>query len=140
MEVIHDRTKEFHSKEEYLLDMLEYYTPDPTNRRAIFGTACVYKPTQTSDGCAIGRRLPLEVVDKIPFMATVKHIIPLAKKLNIPNWMVNLGTDFLYSVQRLHDFKDNWNSRSGLSYHGRNSLIAIIRDNNLDGKLFEKYF
>lgn len=129
--------KEFNTKEEFLVDMLDYYTVDPINRRAFDRELeyCVYYPIEQSEGCAIGRCLPKELTMKM--QGTIDYIID-NELCNLPEWMTNLGADFLQKVQELHDRKHNW-KETGLSKKGIKNLRTIIKKFGLNPELFTKY-
>lgn len=129
--------KEFKTRTDFLLDMLEYYCPDPTNRRAWDEEKqmCVYEPIGESEGCAIGRHLPLEVTKNLE--GVVAYVISTNKE-DIPDWMLALGEDFLMDVQSLHDGRDNW-AETGLSDDGKELLRYIVSQFIGDMEPFNKF-
>lgn len=137
--------KKFETKEEFLLDALEYYTKD-SRRRCTSRGACTYSPTNSakngiSEGCIIGRHLSRKnqlLADNIGEDTNIKHILETHSTL-IPLWIRNFGGDFLLDCQLLHDNSANWNSVSGLNSIGISSLKTIIREYNLNEDLFKQY-
>lgn len=86
---------------------------------------CVYSPTETSPGCAIGRHIE----DKALLVKWDVINLPInSDKLTdeIPQHLFDLGVDFLRQVQRLHDDKVLWNEE-GLSPRGKAEYERIIK-------------
>lgn len=108
------------TKKEFLEDTIAYYSED-VNRRCIKGTKCLYSPLNAdkkgiSKGCAIGRHLDEELqltLDDADYTAVDGDEV----FDSLPTWMQDLGQDFLYDVQRLHDLKNYWSDK-GLSSDG----------------------
>lgn len=117
----------FNTKEDFLLDTINHYN---SLNRAIVpvsgelgAVSCVYHPTETSKGCAIGRHLPLKVSSNSNLQsASVNRDIVFNL---LPKWMQNLGRTYLAYVQRLHDLPENWDE-FGLSDSGKLRVNGII--------------
>lgn len=122
------------TKEEFLLDMLDYYTTD-VSRRAIQKGVCVYK---TTDGrkCAIGRHINDEKYDPLIEGCVITINGPVINCLN--ENIKSIDTVFLRNVQKLHDSELNWD-KNKLSEYGKDQLHEIIIHNNLDKSKFTKY-
>lgn len=90
----------------YLNDMVAYYNGET---RCTTEGRCQYTPTEFSEGCAIGRRLPLDLCTQLDLgtkgLYGVNNDIVFER---LPKWMKELGQDFLTSCQQLHDGRDNW--------------------------------
>lgn len=109
----------------YLNDMISYFNSNTRCLLPVYritdNTDCRYERTETSEGCAIGRRLPLKTSIKLD-KGTNQAI---SNNLNlVPDWMKELGGDFLQELQRLHDNSRNWNEK-GLSTIGEECLSDI---------------
>jgi len=98
-------------QEDFLLDMLEYYCENPEERRNqnVYGN-CMYAPQKdTSEGCAIGRKISKELQQKFdsrresPVVNNVFNLLPENLQL--------LGCDFLTEVQQLHDGGYFWEEK-----------------------------
>jgi hypothetical protein len=160
--------KEFNSREDYLLDMLEYYTVDPNNRRCTGiverkGKAmvtCRYAPETLgligkSEGCAIGRNIPHENALKLDTKysgETIEEVLvavlhgdqatqeELDEASLIPEWMQNLGISFLEDVQDLHDRGSHWDlSRNRLSEQGEKWVKSLIEKYVMTPSKFVKF-
>lgn len=90
-----------------------------TNRR----NSCIYAATETSPGCAIGRFIPPDGKFNLHKICGIAHAIRFGSRL--PDWMMEMGIDFLAAVQSLHDYGDYWNE-SGLSNIGKEEVMDII--------------
>lgn len=112
---------------EFLNDTIKYYSVNPQQRRCISGNACKYSPASlsitTSEGCAIGRKLPKELAIKLDkeYSSGVSLIFNI-----LPKDMQELGKMFLVSVQNLHDDSDYW-TKNGLSKLGLDHVEKIKR-------------
>lgn len=82
-----------------LIDTVEFYGED-LERRATEGLSCVYE-TEDKRRCAIGRLCP-EIAGTLPYSGVGR----IWKRL--PEQVKELGVDFLFQVQLIHDRKDNW--------------------------------
>lgn len=132
------------NKEEFLLDMLDYYTVDPENRRCQIEGECKYSPEtlhlSTSEGCAIGRHVTKEAALYLDNeYVSVNNIFARSSYLKLlPEWLSDLGVDFLKHCQNLHDHNNHWNNK-GLTHVGKEAVEMIIKEFNLDKSKFEKY-
>lgn len=138
---------EIMTKDEFLLDMLDYYTVDPEGRRCKQDYDCFYSPDTinkpTSEGCAIGRKLDKENADSIDRDfedgVSIQELIE-DEDSRIPQYMYELGYNFLNSCQSLHDKNDNWDfTNMFLSSKGQTELADMINKFDLDKSKFEKY-
>lgn len=135
------------NKEEFLLDMLDYYTVDPEGRRCNSDGICFYSPKYAhkegrSEGCAIGRHLPEDVAkyfDKLKGAGINSIFRDTRLLVKLPEWLSDLGMPFLNRCQQFHDIKLLWGEDIGLSSGGQNMLRDIISTFNLDKSKFEKY-
>jgi hypothetical protein len=99
-------------REEFLTDMLEYYSVDPIARRCKNSAGkCVYSPISPgSEGCAIGRHLPerlsAELDDK--YRVSNNSVCNVEIFRQLPKWMQELGMNFLGDMQALHDDDQSW--------------------------------
>ena len=136
------------TKEEFLLDMLDYYTVDPEGRRCSNSeTGCYYSPETigktASEGCAIGRKLDREFANRLD--EEYHEGVSISNQLlkdhpNFPEYMYKFDMNFLCMCQELHDMKYNWDFNfTGLSTVGKNLVKVIIQKFDLDKSKFEKY-
>src|SRR5688500_14111230 len=109
-----EKKKEFTNKEDFLLDMLEYYVGHPDRRCVSSGGGCFYSPINAgkqgiSEGCAFGRHLEPELQLELDGSGTVSSIALRSDKwILVPQWLKNLEVGFLYRIQTLHDDGNNW--------------------------------
>lgn len=129
---------------ELLLDALEYYTVDPVGRRCKDEDACYYSPKSIgkegiSQGCIVGRLLPPELAEAIDAKYT-KGITSLweSEDFELPDFINKDSIQFLQLCQELHDGDTNW-TEIGLSYRGKNKVISILDEYELDKSKFEKF-
>ena len=119
------------TREEFLIDTIQYYSANPLERRCVDDyMLCTYTPNKpTTQGCAIGRFMTPEqqsLADKIIFLNEFfnnDNIMPAILK--------PLGLTFLHNVQRLHDKYEYWNNY-GLTESGIREVNKIITTDNLD--------
>lgn len=142
-----ENVKQF--KEEFLLDMLEYYTTD-TERRCVMSYEnksffCKYSPkslgiSNKSEGCAIGRKLSPELALELDNKYGGDEIKEIYEKFSgeLPEWINEKTLDFLSSCQVFHDSDSYW-TESGLSETGVIKLGEILHVENLSTKPFLKY-
>ncbi len=131
------------NKEEFLLDMLDYYTVDPEGRRCRDENNCYYSPETvhkpTSEGCAIGRHLNADLAKQLDDEKAGYIIDVFDVHINdLPEWMLTVGEQFLSSCQTLHDSNIYWTDNE-LTYEGRRQLKFIVMQHDLDLSKFEKY-
>lgn len=134
-EIIFDTTLPVNQRRAaFLEDMIEYYSKDPVSRRCINdeNNSCFYSPTTVSkeglsEGCAIGRKLPKEVAERIDSIGCTVGVVDLDEE-DLGN-LFSLGTLFLSACQDLHDSNSYWNAE-GLTVEGK-STLANIKQNYL---------
>lgn len=136
-------SKVYESKENFLVDMLEYYSYDPDARRNINENGCQYAPLDSNtEGCAIGRHLPLELARKFDHWHVSQKFqsagIMDVPEEELPENLKFLGIHFLEQVQQLHDGNEFW-SQKGLSASGKIMLEDIIKFSKLFRNPFEKF-
>lgn len=100
--------KQFETREALLQDAIDYYWGKPEHQCLIEGspTVCSYIPSKTSEGCAIGRLVELDVAEKL--QETNESINDSLFAL-LPEWLQAMGFDFICALQKCHDnniFKD----------------------------------
>lgn len=97
--------KQFETRLELLQDTINYYWGRPERECISSRGECRYSPKTVgnpkSEGCAIGRLLPSELAEKLDNEFKGKLTFFVFDYL--PEWMRNLGCEFLRSVQSLHD-------------------------------------
>jgi hypothetical protein len=107
----------FESKENYLVDLLDYYSVSPEERRCVGSPQCFYSPITlnklTSEGCAIGRNMTPENAKKLdelePDGMWYSDCVTKYREL-FPKEMLLLNTMFLQRCQGFHDDGDNWDA------------------------------
>lgn len=114
----------------FLNDTVEFYSADPVRLRATVPRplpkvpdfmGCVYSPTSSSPGCAIGRHIE----DKTLCKKWDEKSVPVQFIFDdLPINLKELGKHFLRLVQALHDNKENWNE-AGLTELGKNKIDNI---------------
>jgi len=126
---------------EFLIDLLEYYTVDP-KKRINKSDSCKYAPIlSTSDGCALGRYLPLAIAQQWDILG--EDIMDLCNRYNTPPILKNLSHNFpgfLSDCQLLHDTSINWDDK-GLTIAGKDFIryICRIKSYNLDISDFTRW-
>jgi hypothetical protein len=94
--------KQFETREALLQDALDYYWGKPKHQCLMKGSEmlCSYTPSETSEGCAIGRLVELDVAEKLQEInhAINEHLFGL-----LPEWLQAMGMNFLYALQKCHD-------------------------------------
>lgn len=118
---------------EVLEQTIAYYSED-VNRRCRTEDVCCYSPLtigkeNISEGCAIGRLLPLELRNKLdkefPTSNTVSKVFDM-----LPKEIQDLSLGFLEDLQSLHDSDSNWDSK-GLTKTGISQVNFIKKHFNL---------
>lgn len=95
--------KRFKTREALLQDTINYYWGKPERLciSSINPSTCQYQPSETSDGCAIGRLVSLKTAKILDYR---NYDITLPTQFaKLPKWLQNLGYDFLGTLQLLHD-------------------------------------
>ncbi len=121
--------KQFNTREEFLLDEISHYNCE--NRSVMDnGKTCSYMPAHANTlGCAIGRHLEPEL--QVRLQRDDNSVGESETFDMLPDWMKELGGDFLLECQALHDTEHNWNS-TGLTFGGKAKVNAIISEFNLN--------
>lgn len=92
---------------------------------------CVYTPTETSPGCAIGRHLDRDCViireNLIGSIGTFLQSYNAYLVNSTPLWMREMGSEFLQSCQTLHDEESFWDE-NGLSEAGKVRFNQILEE------------
>ncbi len=123
----------FTTKEEFLLDLLTYYTTD-TKRRCLIGTQCKYSPighATGSEGCAIGRHLDADLQVRLDDNECGLGVNEPTIFNQLPEWMQALGQKFLGKCQSIHDDSESW-AENMLSSYGRYRVGDLVKDYNLN--------
>lgn len=129
------------TREEFLLDTLEYYSQDPSRRCFHTETRiCYYSPVNAdnpnSEGCAIGRwlspDLQLKLDDETYPGVDIDDVFE-----QLPDNLQQLGQSFLASVQFLHD-SNSWREGGVINYNIER-LKKIIQEYELNYEKFKKY-
>jgi hypothetical protein len=86
---------------------------------------CVYHALDNSPGCAIGQFLPLNLQKNcVGAIDNVYYYQP--EYFNqFPDWMREMGFDFLLEIQRLHDYSSYWDE-NGISEIGQKPYARIV--------------
>lgn len=108
------------SRRKFLEETISFY--NSTNRALDEGGNCVYHPTKNSPGCAIGRHMSKEALEKVGRSSYAVSADIVYEWL--PMWIKELGKDFLVEVQRLHDRFEYWED-TGLSERGEEYVSSI---------------
>ena len=97
--------KQFNTREELLQDAIDYYWGRPERKCINENRVCVYSPREgsKSEGCAIGRLLPPALANKLDNYPGATGVSNIDVFLDLPNWMQDLGQEFLSELQSLHD-------------------------------------
>jgi hypothetical protein len=94
--------KQFNTRKEVLQDAINYYWGKP-ERKCENSRICTYIPVhQNTEGCAIGRLVDEETQHKL--QENTSSINSNTQFKILPQWLQNMGQDFLYQLQILHDF------------------------------------
>lgn len=138
------------TKEEFLLDTLEYYSSDLSRRCVSEDGKCYYSPKSTvttGNGCAIGRHLPDQLKESMDVASngnpvTIHSLFTSGEYCNLfdefPQELKTLGEPFLMYTQWLHDDPIYW-SKDGLTDAGRTELNRMIFAYDLNPDKFKKY-
>jgi len=93
--------KQFETREALVQDALDYYWGKLERLCVNEGSSiCTYTPTETSEGCAIGRLVELEVAQQLQ---QVNHSLNSRLFAFLPEWLQVMGEEFLRQLQRCHD-------------------------------------
>lgn len=92
--------KKFETREALLQDAIDYYWGKPERKCVDESGNCKYTPSPTSEGCAIGRLLPKDIAETLPYDAGVYDSRVWD---SLPEWLKAMGQEFLKDLQILHD-------------------------------------
>lgn len=88
------------------------------------GFGCRYEPIEgKSEGCAIGRKIPLELAKKLDTY-TVSSVYQQDVFDQLPSELQSLGRPFLKDIQTLHD-NSAWWVMTGISEEGQQRVTEI---------------
>jgi len=127
----------FKTKEEFFLDMLEFYTQDTDRRCVDENNNCLYY-LEGKEGCAIGRFLDKEVAQNLD-RAELKIQTAINRNVaGIPEWMNGLEAVFLQDIQLFHDLDIYWDlTNKTLSNQGKQKVEKILRDYDISEEKFK---
>ena len=91
--------KQFETREALLQDAIDYFWGKPERKCVNYFGACIYTPSETSEGCAIGRLLPLDLAERLGFDGVSDDEV----FYSLPIWLQDMGQDFLTALQICHD-------------------------------------
>jgi hypothetical protein len=98
------RKKKFNTREDALQDTLNYFWGRPELKcENLAKNTCLYSPTGKSEGCAVGRHLPIKLANKLDTFYDFNGVENDMVFNKLPKWMQSLGQDFWRSLQTLHD-------------------------------------
>lgn len=115
-----------------LQDVVDQFVVNPKSR-GLKGNSCKYDPEnfEISPGCAIGMYLNTETAKKLDTIGSIEYIFRNNKSYLLPNWMINLGKEFLKRVQNFHDYPDNF-TQTGISIYGLEDLKDLCTEYKLE--------
>lgn len=104
----------------FILDEANHFN---SKNRSNTPASCLYSPAhENTEGCAIGRWLPPDLQRKLDITG---NVLDLRAFNSLPEWMIDLGRDFLYECQVLHDTLNCW-CETGLSVDGERKFNEIV--------------
>lgn len=108
----------------FLFDTVNFYNSE--NRAQTEDGMCFYRPMGDSPGCAIGRHLDRDSEVLVNNLSGIVEslCIKLGKDW-MPQWMYEMGTNFLQTIQNFHDSEECWN-KNGLTSYGKDCLNSIL--------------
>ena len=117
--------------QDILEDTIEYYSDDPTDRRAALDGDCVYTD---ADGrhCAIGRYMKPEFQTTEFYANSGISVNSMSARIDVylVSKVLGLSENFWQALQELHDNDSNWGEDTGLSAHGKYMYNSL--KNNID--------
>lgn len=117
----------------FLEDMVDFYTEENRALKLASNQSiqiCVYHPTDKSPGCAIGRWLEESENCNLNYNGNIISFLRNGNK--IPEWMHEMGSQFLSECQGFHDSAEYWSndSKNKDSKQDKiNSIITTIKSN-----------
>lgn len=118
----------------FLRSTIEHFGRDPKNNRCEHPLrGCKYEPNEDSKskGCAIGRFLDTKTQIALDVIGDIQEIYSEDHASLLPDWMRDLGEDFLFDIQELHDGGSYW-GEVGLSKDGERQVKFIRKRINQD--------
>jgi len=114
-----------------LQDVVDQFVVNPKSRGLKNGD-CKYNPenAKISPGCAIGMYLDVETCKQLDYLGDINCIFSHEQQSLLPNWMVNLGQNFLFDVQNFHDGDYNF-TKTGISQFGIVNLKCLCKQYKL---------
>lgn len=88
----------FKTREEVLQDAINYFWGKPERKCVNHNGICLYTPVGESEGCAIGRLIPIEIAKKLHCAVYEIDTFNL-----LPSWLKDMGQPFLIELQGCHD-------------------------------------
>ena len=115
-----------------LNETIEYYSADPVGRRCITERRCAYSPIKlglegTSEGCAIGRKIPAELAEELDAEIGGSAVGNTDIFNRLPEELKILTIQFLEVIQYLHDSNGSWDDK-GLTQLGKEKVEQIKKD------------
>jgi len=110
-----------------LQDVIDQFVVNPKSRGFNKGT-CSYNPgnPKISPGCAIGMYLDIETAKKLDKIGDIENVFATRSISLLPDWMINLGEDFLFIIQGFHDRSTNF-TETGISILGLDNIKYICK-------------
>ncbi len=109
-------------------DTVKYYSENVKRRSINKDGKCFYRSGRNA--CAIGRFL---TKDKAEFCDSQMNNSVGGIYGHLPFVLAQFDRTFLKAIQSLHDKKQHWNEKAGLSSEGHEKYIEIKKDFNLKG-------
>ena len=110
---------------EILDNTTNYFNLD---NRCVVGSSCKYLKTNKvkneTEGCAIGRLLPIKYKLKIKKTDFTGDVKSLFDKFGIPKIFLGININILIKIQSLHDNMGYWNKK-GLTIYGKEQMRII---------------
>jgi hypothetical protein len=130
--------------QQMLQDVVDTFSPDPSNIRSVSDTNCIYFPDKdqqgTSPGCAIGMYIPWSKEKYFKGFLNDETVDTLLEDFPelLPKWMRSLPAEFLSDLQFLHDNHIFWADK-GLSEKGIEHVIYVEKVWKLNSIKIKKY-
>lgn len=114
-----------------LQDVVDQFVTNPESRGFNNGD-CSYNPENPKilPGCAIGMYLDIKTAKKLDEIGDIQTVFDTESTSLLPDWMINLGEDFLFIIQSFHDCSTNF-TETGISILGLDNIKYICKEFNL---------